>query len=51
MIGAVLGTIGGYATRTRLVRANGGRDRPIALGEDVLAVVAGVAVAFATSAL
>ena len=51
MIGAVLGTIGGYAVRTGLVRANGGRDRPIALGEDVLAVVAGVAVAFATSAL
>ena len=51
MIGAVLGTIGGYAVRTRLVRANGGRDRPIALGEDVLAVIAGVAVAFATSAL
>ena len=51
MIGAVLGTIGGYAARTRLVRANGGRDRPVALGEDVVAVCAGVAVAYATSAL
>ena len=51
MIGAVLGTLGGYAARTSLVRANGGRDRPVALCEDVLAVIAGVAVAFATSAL
>jgi uncharacterized membrane protein len=51
MIGAVLGTLGGYATRTALVAANEGRDRPIALGEDVFAVIAGVAVAYATSAL
>ena len=51
MIGAVLGTVGGYAARTSLVRANSGRDRHVALGEDVLAVVAGVAVAYATSAL
>jgi len=51
MIGAVLGTLGGYGVRTALVRANGGRDRPVALGEDVLAVIAGVAVAYATSAL
>jgi drug/metabolite transporter (DMT)-like permease len=45
MIGAVLGTIGGYAARTSLVAANGGRDRPVALGEDVLAVIAGVGLA------
>jgi uncharacterized membrane protein len=51
MIGAVLGTIGGYAARTSLVRANGGRDRPVALGEDAVAVIAGVAVAYATSVL
>ena len=51
MIGAVLGTIGGYAARTGLVAANGGRDRPVALGEDVVAVIAGVAVAYATSVL
>jgi uncharacterized membrane protein len=51
MIGAVLGTIGGYAARTSLVAANGGRDRPVALGEDVVAVIAGVAVAYATSVL
>jgi len=51
MIGAVLGTLGGFATRTALVAANEGRDRPIAFGEDVVAVIAGVAVAYATSAL
>ncbi len=49
MIGAVIGTIGGYEARTRLVAANGGRDRPIAVAEDVFAAAAGVAVAYATS--
>ena len=51
MIGAVLGTLGGYAARTRLVAANGGRDRPVALGEDVFAAAAGIGVAFLTSVL
>ena len=51
MIGAVLGTLGGYAARTRLVAANGGRDRPVALGEDVFAAPAGIGVAFLTSVL
>ena len=51
MIGAVIGTIGGYEARTRLVAANGGRDRPVALGEDLLAVAGGVAIAFLTSVL
>jgi uncharacterized membrane protein len=51
LIGAVIGTLGGYAARTGLVAANGGRDRPIAVGEDVFAAVAGVAVAFLTSVL
>ncbi len=51
LIGAVLGTIGGYEVRTRLVAANGGRDRPVALGEDVVAAVGGVAVALLTSVL
>ncbi len=45
MIGAVLGTVGGYAVRTRLVRATGGHDRPIGVLEDVVAVLAGLAVA------
>ena len=51
LIGAVIGTVGGYAARTRLVAANGGRDRPVALAEDVFAAVSGIAVAFATSLL
>ncbi|MFZ4372454.1 MAG: DUF4126 family protein [Mycobacterium sp.] len=49
MIGAVVGTIGGFAVRTAMVRANGGNDRPVALSEDVFAAVAGIAVAYATS--
>lgn len=51
MIGAVLGTLGGYAARTRLVAANGGKDRPVALGEDIFAAAAGIAVAYLTSVL
>jgi uncharacterized membrane protein len=41
VIGAVLGTLGGYEARKRLVARNGGRDLPIALIEDGLAVVGG----------
>jgi uncharacterized membrane protein len=37
-IGAVAGTLGGYEFRSRLVKATGGRDLPIALLEDVIAV-------------
>jgi uncharacterized membrane protein len=37
-IGAVAGTLGGYEFRSRLVRAIGGKDLPIALLEDVIAV-------------
>lgn len=51
MIGAVLGTLGGYAARTKLTAANGGRDRPVAIAEDVLALAAGVAAAYLTSVL
>ena len=51
LIGAVLGTLGGYAARTRLVAANGGRDRPVALGEDLFAAAFGIAVALLTSVL
>src|SRR5215212_3090923 len=46
IIGAVLGTLGGAEARTRLVAANGGRDRPVAVGEDVVAVGGGFLVAF-----
>src|ERR1700691_565742 len=37
-IGAVAGTLGGYEFRSRLVRATGGKDLPIALLEDAIAV-------------
>jgi uncharacterized membrane protein len=37
-IGAVAGTLGGYEFRSRLVRAIGGKDLPIALLEDVIAI-------------
>jgi uncharacterized membrane protein len=37
-LGAVVGTLGGYEFRMCLVRATGGRDLPIALLEDVIAV-------------
>jgi uncharacterized membrane protein len=36
--GAVIGTLGGFEFRVRLVKAIGGRDLPIALVEDVCAV-------------
>jgi uncharacterized membrane protein len=36
--GAVIGTLGGYEARARLVKAIGGRDWPIALLEDVVAL-------------
>jgi uncharacterized membrane protein len=38
-IGAVGGTLGGSEVRTRLVKATGGKDLPIALLEDVIAIV------------
>lgn len=37
-LGAVAGTLGGYELRARLVKAIGGKDLPIALLEDVIAV-------------
>jgi uncharacterized membrane protein len=42
VIGAILGTLGGYEGRKRLVAATGGRDLPIALLEDALAIVLGL---------
>ncbi|HLY16118.1 MAG TPA: DUF4126 family protein [Bryobacteraceae bacterium] len=39
VVGTVVGTLGGYEFRTRLVKATGGRDWPIALLEDAIAVV------------
>ena len=49
LIGAVIGTLGGYEARRRLVAANGGHDLPIALVEDAVAVLGGLAVAALTS--
>jgi uncharacterized membrane protein len=49
VIGAVLGTLGGYEARKRLVAANGGHDLPIALAEDAVAVLGGFAVAALTA--
>lgn len=46
MIGAVLGTMGGYRARKALVERNGGKDLPVALVEDVLAVLGGFVVAY-----
>ncbi len=37
-VGAVAGTLGGYEFRSRLVRATGGKDLPIALLEDAIAI-------------
>ena len=38
LVGSVVGTLGGYEFRSRLVKATGGKDLPIALLEDVIAV-------------
>lgn len=47
VIGAVLGTLGGYQARKRLAGV-AGKDLPIALVEDLVAVVGGFAVAAVT---
>jgi uncharacterized membrane protein len=39
-VGAVIGTLGGYEARARLVKAIGGRDWPIAVLEDACAIAA-----------
>lgn len=39
-LGAVAGTLGGYQARTRLGKAIGGKDLPVALLEDAIAVCA-----------
>lgn len=38
-VGAVIGTLGGHEARKRLVLATGGRDFPIAILEDAVAVI------------
>ncbi len=39
-LGGAAGTLGGYELRSRLVRATGGKDFPIALLEDAIAICA-----------
>jgi uncharacterized membrane protein len=51
VIGAVLGTLGGYRARKGLVAAIGGRDLPIALLEDAIAILGGFAILAATANL
>jgi uncharacterized membrane protein len=51
IVGAVLGTLGGYQARTRLVAATGGKDLPIALLEDAVAILGGLAIAATTAHL
>jgi uncharacterized membrane protein len=46
IIGAVVGTLCGYEFRKRLVAATGGRDLPIALLEDVIAIGGGFLIAY-----
>jgi uncharacterized membrane protein len=41
-VGAVAGTLGGAEARSRLVKATGGKDLPIALLEDAVAIVGGI---------
>lgn len=51
VIGAVLGTLGGYHARRGLVAAIRGRDLPIALLEDAVAILGGFAILAATASL
>jgi uncharacterized membrane protein len=49
IVGAVLGTMGGAAVRTKLYEANDGKDRPGAFLEDLVAVGGGFLIAFLVS--
>lgn len=51
VVGAVLGTMGGYRVRTRLSTANDDHDLPIALLEDTVAVLGGFGIAAVTAVL
>ena len=44
IIGAVLGTLGGFQARKRLVAARNGQDLPIAVLEDAVAILGAIAV-------
>jgi uncharacterized membrane protein len=51
MIGSVLGTLCGAEGRKRLVGATGGRDLPVALVEDAIAIAGGFAIVALTSVI
>ena len=51
VIGAVLGTLGGYHARKALVAIRNGQDLPIALLEDAVAILGGFAILAATANL
>ena len=51
VIGAVLGTLGGYHARKALVAVRNGHDLPIALLEDAVAILGGFAILVATANL
>jgi uncharacterized membrane protein len=51
ILGAVAGTLGGYAARQRLTATNDGHDQPIALLEDTVAVLGGFGLAAVTAIL
>jgi len=51
IVGAALGTVGGYEARKRLTATNKGRDLPVALAEDVVAVGGGLLIVCLASAL
>jgi uncharacterized membrane protein len=48
-VGGVIGTLGGYEFRVRLVAATGGKDRPIALLEDAIAIGGAIWIAMSAS--
>jgi uncharacterized membrane protein len=41
-LGGAVGTLGGYEFRSRLVKAIGGKDLPVAILEDVIAIAGGI---------
>jgi uncharacterized membrane protein len=47
ILGAIVGTLGGAEARARLVAAIGGWDLPIALAEDAVALLGGLAIVMA----
>jgi uncharacterized membrane protein len=51
VVGAVLGTLGGYHARRLLVAARHGHDLPIALLEDAVAILGGLAILALTARL